>query len=127
MPIQKLSFGSTTPIIANKGSIKKLQQKLGKQPKNYYLQNATHLYTKTPNSGLLGQTVAKGKEVGFLITGPEYKKLMFMEHGWGSETAPSRHMNRAIVTIGKKFDSITQKLAKRINCKKNYKPRNIAQ
>ena len=109
------AFGSVTPIIAKKGGIKMLEKSIGKQKGNFHLQNATHLYIGNPKTGLLGQAVAQGKEVGFLVTGPEYEKAMFMEHGWSSETAPSRHIDRAILNIGEKFNSATTKLITRIN------------
>jgi len=110
-----VSFGSVTPIIAKKGGLDILKKQLAVAEKNFFLEDLTHLYKGPSAKGLFTNAVAKEKEVGFLITGKEVDKVLYMSHGWGAETAPTRHINRATLRIGYNPNSIVKKLLVRIN------------
>lgn len=113
-PVRNTSFTSVTPIIAKKGGLDKLSEKIKHADGHYYLQNATEIYKHANTNGLLGEAVREGKEVGFLVTGREHYNLLCMKEGWAGDRAPSRHINRKLVIINDKFDGKAKMLIRRI-------------
>lgn len=97
-----ISFTGVTPIVGKPGTIKALKSEivsqLGKDAQ-FLLEEATDLYRGQPARGLLTTAVNEGNEVGLLVTGENVNDVLFMRHGWGSKTAPSRHINHVIIDL----------------------------
>lgn len=112
----KISFGSVTPIIATERGKDKLEQTLSNSNEKYFLEDLTYLYKEYPHpDGILSKAAKEGRSVLFLITGDEYRKYKYMEFGWSSATAPTRHMNRVITHITENSNKQIQKLLKRLS------------
>jgi hypothetical protein len=104
-----ISFKGVTPLVGKPGSISAIKaevaKRLGEKHPGYDISNATHLYVNRNEDGFLTQNAKSGNEVGFLTTGDNYKDMMFMRHGWGSETAPSRHINNNPILLSNLSDA----------------------
>lgn len=122
----RVSFKSVTAIVAKPKLMERLEQDIQqKNPKNpYFLMDLTHLYKNRPVMGRVGAAVNnKKQQADFLVVGDEHKKLSFMDHGWGSETAPTRHIDELLNVTDKNYGKILQKLLTRIEKDDLAKPK----
>lgn len=118
----EVSFKGVTPVIGKPGTIKTLSEELKNSAglASYELQNATSLYREGSPfilnpQGIFAKSVREeGKEIGFLVTGPEYEKWAWMEQGWGGEAAPSRHIDNPIVQVGENIAEAVKILLEKI-------------
>ncbi len=109
-----MTFGSVTPIIATTKGKAQLEKALANQKGRYLLDDLTDVYVKLPNTeGILNKASKEGKKILFLITGKEYDASRYMHHGWGSFTAPTRHIDRVPRKITENSNYVISLLVKR--------------
>ena len=113
-----MAFGSVTPIIASTKGKAQLEKALANKKGKYLLEDLTDLYlTNANSSGVLSKASKAGKKILFLITGKEYDASMYMHHGWGSITAPTRHIDRVPRKITENSNYLISLLTKRVQTK----------
>ncbi len=110
----RTAFGSVTPIIATQKGAEKLAAVLTTSKTSYILEDLTHLYQNTHQTNIQN-AIKQDKKILFLVTGEEYTKYMNMDFGWGSETAPTRHIDRCLEEITEKSNAAIARLLRRVN------------